>query len=741
MDDIFSNLNNEQIEAVKYTEGPLLILAGAGSGKTTVIINRIYYLINELSVSPWKILAITFTNKAAGELKSRLESKLGETALDIWALTFHSCCVRILRRNAERLGFDKNFNIYDTADSISLIKHILKDLDLDDKVFPAKAVLSEISRAKDAQLFPEEYFKRAKTQCDLHMLKIAQIYAEYMTRLKKSDAMDFDDLLLYTVKLLEENEDIREYWQNHFEYIMIDEYQDTNRLQYLMASLLTGKRQNICVVGDDDQSIYKFRGATIENILSFEHQFKGCKTIRLEQNYRSTGHILEAANNVIRNNTERKGKELWTSKGEGKKIELFFADNQDDEAYYVSSCILSGITNGASYKDFAILYRMNAQSNSLEYAMKRNGIPYRIVGGTRFFDRAEVKDILSYMSVASSVDDDLRLERIINNPPRGIGATSVGRAIQLSQENHCSLFDILSHADSYECLSRSAVKLKEFSVLIDDLRSFAENNACDSVFDEIIEKTGYLRMLEDKNTFEDIARAENVKELKSSILQYMKETGDTSLSGFLANVALFSDIDNYDSDSSAVTLMTMHSSKGLEFPIVFIVGAEEGIFPGVKCLGDENELQEERRLCYVAITRAKQELHIVCARNRMLFGRTTSNRASRFIDEIPEEHINKSLPKGYAYRDNSYLQNEYNKFSTYVSYSNSSMISPPKAEKTDINLSQFEVGNSIIHKAFGEGIIINMQPMGNDALLEINFSKIGSKKLMLRAASKFMEKI
>ena len=739
MDDAFCNLNNEQIEAVKHTEGPLLILAGAGSGKTTVIINRIYYLINNLSVPPWKILAITFTNKAAGELKSRLETKLGNTARDIWALTFHSCCVRILRKNAELLGFNNNFNIYDTNDSISLIKHILKDFNLDDKVFLPKAVLSEISKAKDAQVWPNAYHARAQSICDLHMLKIAQIYDEYMIRLKKSNAMDFDDLLLYTVKLLSDFSDVRLYWQNHFDYIMIDEYQDTNHLQYLLVSLLTGYKQNICVVGDDDQSIYKFRGATIENILSFEHQFNTCRTIRLEQNYRSTGHILEAANNVIRNNTERKGKELWTSKGDGKKIELYFADNQDDEAYYVTGRILAGISSGASYNDFAVLYRMNAQSNSLEYSLKRNGIPYRIIGGTKFFDRAEIKDILSYMAVALSVDDDLRIERIINNPPRGIGATSLARAIQLSQEIKCSLFDILSHAESYDSLSRSASKMEEFASLINYLRTFSENNDCESVFDEIIEKTGYLRMLEEKNTIEDTTRAENVRELKTSIIQYRNDTGDPSLAGFLANVALFSDIDNYDKDSSAVTLMTMHSSKGLEFPIVFIVGAEEGIFPGIKCLGDEDELQEERRLCYVAITRAKQELHITCARNRMLFGRTSSNRASRFIDEIPEEHINKNLPKGYSYRDTSHIQNEFYMYSSNTSRINT--INPPKLNDSCIDLPQFETGNSIMHKAFGEGIIVDIKPMGNDALLEINFSKIGTKKLMLRAASKFMEKI
>ena len=786
----FPHLNPMQQEAVLQTEGPLLILAGAGSGKTTVLINRIYNLlkygsgsdsellppfasedmIRELEehgpladeyaamdpVPPWQILAITFTNKAAGELKTRLETLLGENSRDIWACTFHSACVRILRRDCDRLGFTRDFTIYDTSDSLSLIKHILKDQNLDEKYYPPRGILSEISRAKGDKVLPPEFCAEAKKTVNLHRQQIGEIYTEYVRRLSVSDAMDFDDLLLFTVMLLSEHEDVLDYWQRRFRYVLIDEYQDTNLLQYELSSLIAGKYKNICVVGDDDQSIYKFRGATIENILSFEERYQGCRCIRLEQNYRSTGHILDAANAVIRNNTERKGKELWTDKPSGDLIELYTADSEKEEAQYVASKMLAGYSKGANWRDFAVLYRKNAQSNSIEFALKRNGIPYRIFGGTRFFDRAEVKDILSYLSVVSSPGDNLRLERIINTPARGIGSKSIEVALSLAAEEGKTLFEVISQADRYEDLARPAMRMRAFATLIEELRAFSEVNTPDLLFDEIIEKTGYIRALKEKNTQEDLARAENVEELKTSILTYMRESGDTTLAGYLANVALYTDLDNYDTSASAVTLMTMHSSKGLEFPHVFIIGMEETIFPSMQAIGESAEMEEERRLCYVAITRAMQSLHLVCARERMIFGKTTSNRVSRFVDEIPEEDIHKNVPKGYGYRDAAPQSYHQRSESGYGSgYDSSSIVRRPVQKGFDTHtiklpvtpkteqkpLLQLSVGDAVRHQAFHEGTVVKITPMGNDALLEIDFPAVGKKKLMLRTASLHMEKL
>ena len=786
----FPHLNPMQQEAVLQTEGPLLILAGAGSGKTTVLINRIYNLlkygsgsdsellppfasedmIRELAehgpladeyaamdpVPPWQILAITFTNKAAGELKTRLETLLGESSRDIWACTFHSACVRILRRDCDRLGFTRDFTIYDTSDSLSLIKHILKDQNLDEKYYPPRGILSEISRAKGDKVLPPEFCAEAKKTVNLHRQQIGEIYTEYVRRLSVSDAMDFDDLLLFTVMLLSEHEDVLDYWQRRFRYVLIDEYQDTNLLQYELSSLIAGKYKNICVVGDDDQSIYKFRGATIENILSFEERYQGCRCIRLEQNYRSTGHILDAANAVIRNNTERKGKELWTDKPSGDLIELYTADSEKEEAQYVASKMLAGYSKGANWRDFAVLYRKNAQSNSIEFALKRNGIPYRIFGGTRFFDRAEVKDILSYLSVVSSPGDNLRLERIINTPARGIGSKSIEVALSLAAEEGKTLFEVISQADRYEDLARPAMRMRAFATLIEELRAFSEVNTPDLLFDEIIEKTGYIRALKEKNTQEDLARAENVEELKTSILTYMRESGDTTLAGYLANVALYTDLDNYDTSASAVTLMTMHSSKGLEFPHVFIIGMEETIFPSMQAIGESAEMEEERRLCYVAITRAMQSLHLVCARERMIFGKTTSNRVSRFVDEIPEEDIHKNVPKGYGYRDAAPQSYHQRSESGYGSgYDSSSIVRRPVQKGFDTHtiklpvtpkteqkpLLQLSVGDAVRHQAFHEGTVVKITPMGNDALLEIDFPSVGKKKLMLRTASLHMEKL
>ena len=771
----FASLNPMQRKAVMATEGPLLILAGAGSGKTTVLINRIANLLrygiagdtDELPanaceediavmlsggeaarriaaldpVEPWRILAITFTNKAADELKSRLEKMLGPKAADIWASTFHSACVRILRRDAERLGFPKSFTIYDTSDSLSLVKRILKDFDIDDKRYPPRMLLGEISRAKDAQLSPEQFYARAKATGDIRRVKIAEIYAEYSRRAFSAGAMDFDDLIYYTVKLLDEHDDVCEYWQRRFKYVLIDEYQDTNKLQYLLASKLAGGWGNICVVGDDDQSIYKFRGATIENILSFEDEFKGCRVIRLEQNYRSTSHILDAANAVIRNNVGRKGKELWTNGDTGETIELYVADNEHDEARYVAQKIMSSYGRGGSWGDNAVLYRMNAQSHQLEQAFKRNGIPYRIFGGTGFFDRAEVKDMLAYLCVIASPNDDLRLSRIINNPPRGIGDKSVETAMNIAAQNEISLFSVISNADAYPELSRASMRMRIFANMINELIAGSKELAPDLLYDLLLEKTGYLRMLEEKNTVEDSARAENVKELKTSILNYKNETFDATLEGYLADVALYTDMDNYDKDQDCVVMMTMHSAKGLEFTNVFLVGAEEGIFPGIKAIGEPDEMEEERRLCYVAITRAKKKLCISCARQRMLFGKTTANRVSRFVDEIPSEDIEKrNIPQGYAFSDKSPFQSEFATRSG-IRAKSKPVSAPVQSAPKSAPSPSFSMGDRVRHRAFGDGQIIKMTPMGNDQLIEISFDSGITKKLMLRAAALHMVKI
>ena len=783
----FSHLNPMQQQAVLATEGPLLILAGAGSGKTTVLINRIANLLRYGSASdsdeippdadrlsldllrrgdeqarrlaaldpvpPWRILAITFTNKAADELKERLERMLGpEAADDIWACTFHSACVRILRRDAEKLGFSTSFTIYDTSDSQSLMKKILKDLELDEKRYPVRAVLGEISRAKDGRIGAAAFLQEARKSGDYRRLQMGKIYEEYMRRMFAANAMDFDDLIFFTVKLLEEHEEVRDYWQKRFRYILVDEYQDTNLLQYRLAAILAGKWGNICVVGDDDQSIYKFRGATIENILSFEEQYPGCRTIRLEQNYRSTGHILDAANSVIRNNAGRKGKELWTKAGPGDLLQLHCAENESEEAQYVASVILRNFGQGMRWSDHAVLYRMNAQSRELEFAFKRSGIPYRVIGGTRFFDRAEVKDLLAYLSVIAVPADDLRLSRIVNVPARGIGARSLEIAGDLAREEGCSLFEILSRSDQYPGIAKAtARRMLQFVEMLQKLRAFSENNSPDVLFDELLSATGYLTALEESDDPQDAARAENVKELKSSILGYMKESGDATLSGYLANVALYTDLDNYDRDSDSVVLMTIHSAKGLEFPCVFLVGMEETIFPSMRAIGEPEEMEEERRLCYVAITRAKTQLWLLCAQHRMLFGRTTANRCSRFVDEIPAEHIKKDLPRGYGFRDQSRDNREPGGYGAYRESGSSYGYSAPQRREAPkpkpappapkpVPVSSFSTGDKVRHKAFGPGQIVKMTPMGGDFLIEIQFESQGLKRLMLRAAAQYMTK-
>lgn len=765
----FSHMNPMQLEAVLTTEGPLLLLAGAGSGKTTVLINRIANLIrfgcaagsDELArpvteedvcflegelakpheenraaadelcalhpAAPWSIIAITFTNKAANELKERLTAMLGPEANDVWAMTFHSACCRILRREIERIGYDRSFTIYDTADSERVIKEILRDRNLDEKTFPPRSVLGMISKAKDQMASPEAFAKDAGD--DYRLKRIAELYKEYQSRLKASNAVDFDDIILLTVQILQQFEDVRDYYQRKFRYVLIDEYQDTNHLQYLLASLLAGRYENICVVGDDDQSIYRFRGATIRNILDFEKEYKGARVIRLEQNYRSTQSILDAANAVISNNHGRKGKKLWTNNGAGDNILFYEAYNESDEANFVANNILTE-SHGKNFKDFAILYRTNAQSNAMEYAFKRCGIPYRIIGGTRFFDRAEVKDMLAYLWVISNRADDLRLKRIINQPPRGIGAKTVETIERLCAASGKPLYSVVSDPYSYPAMERSAQKLMNFTVLIEECAELAQTLPLPDFYEELLIRTGYVKMLEEKDELENRTRLENVRELKSSIVNYVENTDTPTLSGFLEEIALYTDIEQYDQDADAVVMMTMHSAKGLEFPNVYVIGMEEGLFPGMRSIGDPEEMEEERRLCYVAITRAKKHLTLTCAKQRMLYGRTSVNRHSRFIEEIPPELITgkkAELPKTYQ----KPAQPQHQPRAWTDSF---------QTRKTQAALPDFRKGDMIVHDTFGRGMILSVLKMGNDAMLEIAFDQVGTKRLMACAAAARMHK-
>ena len=772
----FTNLNDMQREAVLTTEGPLLLLAGAGSGKTTVLIHRIANLIRFGSGSdsnavpddiseedveflenlpeqpteydlhradwlcamdaakPWNVIAITFTNKAANELKERLEAMLGEDARDVWAMTFHSACCRILRRDIERLGYSRSFTIYDTADSERVMKDIIKEMGLDDKTFPARYILTAISREKDKMVSPEELLEWAEAHNDVKSLTVAKAYKKYQTRLKENNAVDFDDIILLTVKLLQENEDIRTYYQRKFKYVLVDEYQDTNHLQYLLTSLLAGGYENICVVGDDDQSIYRFRGATIANILDFEKQYRGARVIRLEQNYRSTQAILNAANAVIAHNLGRKGKRLWTANGAGKPITVYEAADESGEANYIAGKILAG-TKGKNFKDYAILYRTNAQSNALEYAFKRNGIPYRIIGGTRFFDRAEVKDMLAYLCVINNRADDLRLNRIINNPPRGLGAKTLEEAYRLAGAEDKPLYDVVSDPYSYGPLQKNGEKFLRFSALIEGLAQLLdEGMPLGEFYEELLIRSGYVEMLQKKDTEENKTRLENVRELKSSIISYVENVENPTLAGFLEEIALYTDIEEYNAGDDAVVMMTMHSSKGLEFPHVFLVGFEDGLFPGMRSIGDHEEMEEERRLCYVAITRAKQTLTITHARQRMLYGRTNAAIGSRFLKELPEEDIVKkgtAEPRRQSYSDG---------WERYAYQPRPVRELAPKSAPSQAVI-DFNKGDMVEHTAFGRGMVLSVLKMGGDALLEIAFDQIGTKKLMAKTASAHMRKL
>ena len=782
----FSQLNDMQREAVLTTEGPLLLLAGAGSGKTTVLINRIANIMrfgrgsdsNEIPETvteedivfleslkeevneydrwradnlcavepavPWSIIAITFTNKAANELKERLSVLLGPGAQDIWAMTFHSACCRILRRDIERMGYTKSFTIYDTSDSERIMKEIVQDMGLDDKTFPPKYVLGAISREKDKMVSPQEMLDRAEKTGDIRALHIARAYMKYQTRLKDNNAVDFDDIIYITVKLLMEHEDVRRYYQRKFRYVLVDEYQDTNHMQYLLTSLLAGGYENICVVGDDDQSIYRFRGATIENILNFEKQYRGSRTIRLEQNYRSTQSILNAANAVISHNLGRKGKRLWTSNGQGDPITVYEAMDENGEGSYVAGKILSNKAKNIHLNAHAILYRTNAQSRAMQLALAKNGIAYRVFGGMKFFDHVEVKDMLAYLQVINNRSDTLRLRRIINNPPRGLGPKTIETAMRLADAERKPLYSVVSDPYSYGPLEKPAMKLLQFTALIEELAQLLEDGmSLPDFYDELLIRSGYVDMLKAKDTEENKTRLENVRELKSSINAYVENAEVPTLAGFLEEIALYTDLEQYNEDDDAVVMMTMHSAKGLEFPHVFLVGFEDGLFPGMRAIGDAEEMEEERRLCYVAITRAKQSLTISHAKQRMLYGRTSAALSSRFLREIPEECIVRK--GGYRRTAEPAYGVSYGSYGTnYILPARKPQtrhITSPVSAAGKIAYLELNQGDMVMHAAFGRGMVLSVMKMGGDALLEIAFDDIGTKKLMAKTASAHMKKL
>lgn len=760
----FHSLNEQQQQAVFSVNGPVLVLAGAGSGKTTAIISRIVnmiyfgdgyvqadgYLPEEDAVwlqayidgkepedverlreilaiapiRPWNILAITFTNKAAGEMRARLASTLGEElASSVHASTFHSACVQILRRSIERLGYGSDFAIYDADDSRKLMKSCLADCNVSEKQFPPRGIVQEISNAKDAMISPEEMWEDAGE--DYRKQTVARLYAAYQRHLRESNALDFDDIIYLTVELFRRFPEELAKYQYRFPYVLVDEYQDTNHAQYQLISLLTHASGNLCVVGDDDQSIYRFRGATIENILGFEEEFPDCTVIRLEQNYRSTQNILDAANSVIANNTGRKSKHLWTNAGVGEKITWYRAADESDESAYVSDTILKQVKAGEKYSDHAILYRMNAQSNMLERALVHKGIPYRIYGGTRFYDRKEIKDILAYMSIVENPNDRVRFERIVNEPKRGIGNATLALLLQISQDLHLSPLEVLQNVEQYPALSKKKTALKKFAELWEALITAEREQPLEQFLDTILEKTGYHGMLESMGE-EGTFRLENIEELKTSILTYQNEAEEASLGGFLEEISLYTDVDKYEPDQDTVMLMTVHSAKGLEFRNVFLVGMEQGVFPGNRSLSTPQDLEEERRLAYVALTRAKEKLTLTTAASRMLFGMTMRNPPSQFLEEIDKSLLEektsrrqskRGIPAGNAesVQSISLLQQQ---------------MAASKKRVYQAQPKEFHVGERVRHAVFGDGTVLSITKMANDAMLEVGFDQVGTKRLM-----------
>jgi len=757
---VLDGLNDKQLEAVENYEGPCLIIAGAGSGKTKVLTHKIAYLIGEKNIAPWNIIAITFTNKAANEMKQRVENLVGEDAKNIWMGTFHSICVRILRRYIDRIGFDNSFVIFDTSDQRSLIKECLKTLEIDDKLFTDRSVLAEISNAKNEMLEPETYAVRANG--DYRKEKISTVYKLYQKRLKENNAIDFDDIINFTIKILTENPDVLEYYSEKFQYVLVDEYQDTNKAQFTLISLFAARYGNITVVGDNDQGIYSFRGADISNILNFEKDFPGTKIIKLEQNYRCTGNILKAANAVIKNNEVKYKKELWTENEEGALPSIYKADNEYDEGSYIVEQI-NRLKREEYYKysDFAVLYRMNTQSRAIEDILRRENVPYKIIGGLKFYERKEIKDIIAYLRLIHNTQDNLSLKRIINEPKRGVGKTSIDNISEIAEKNNISMYEVIKNAESYG-LNRVYLNTREFVQAIEELIALKNEVSISELIKVTLNKTGYTKALENENTIEAENRIENLEEFLTVAIEFEEQFAENTLAEFLEGITLSSDIDGMEEEEDSITLMTLHSAKGLEFPVVFLVGMEEGIFPGYKSIGEPKELEEERRLCYVGITRAKNSLFLSCAKQRTMFGSTSCNSVSRFINEIP-----KDLLEGYddafgekrqEYRDTSYKW-EYGGSSfnsnTVKTYNIGNTEKPVAAAKStngyafrtaesflnNLNkkqeqseVMQYEAGQRVYHKKFGEGTINYVEEEGTDYKVDITFDKAGHKRLMAKFA-------
>ena len=768
MQDILKGLNDKQYEAVVNTEGPCLVIAGAGSGKTKVLTHKIAYLIGEKQVKPWNILAITFTNKAANEMKERIGNLVGDVAADIWMGTFHSICVRILRRFIDRIGFDSSFIIFDTSDQRTLVKACIKSIGLDDKMFTDRSVLSEISNAKNEMLEPDQYTVRANG--DFRKEKIALVYEMYQKRLKENNAIDFDDIINYTIKILMENPDILEYYSDKFHYVLVDEYQDTNKAQFTLVTMFASKNGNITVVGDNDQGIYSFRGADISNILNFERDFPGTKIIKLEQNYRCTGNILKAANAVIKNNEVTYKKELWTENEVGNLPAVYSAKNEYDEGTYIAQQI-EHLRREEYYKysDFAILYRMNTQSRAIEEILRRESIPYKIIGGLKFYERKEIKDIISYLRLIQNPSDNLSLKRIINEPKRGIGKTSLDKIEELSINSGVPMYEIIKNAEQYG-LNRVFLNSREFVNAIEELRAKKDDIKISDLIKETLKKSGYTQALENENTIEAENRIENLDEFLTVAIEFEDESADNKLSDFLEGITLSSDIDNMEEAEETVTLMTLHSAKGLEFPVVFLVGMEEGIFPGYKSIGEPKELEEERRLCYVGITRAKEHLFLTCSKQRTIFGSTSCNQVSRFLREIPSDLLDgyddalgeKQESNSNIFGDSKYSwtygSKDNGNIKTYKIDKNESKVAAAssstnsngfmfrtaesflnnltkKSSGANVDLSKYREGVRIYHKKFGEGVISNVEPEGDDLKVDIQFDKVGHKRLMAKFAN------
>ena len=785
MQELIEGLNNKQKEAVLATEGPCLVIAGAGSGKTKVLTHKIAYLMSEMHVKPWNILAITFTNKAANEMKERVEKLVGDAAKDMWIGTFHSICVRILRKYIDRLGYDHSFLIFDTSDQKTLVKECMKSLKIDDKMFTDRSIMSEISNAKNEMLEPKAY--QTKYAGEYRKEIIGKVYEMYQQKLKENNAVDFDDLINHTIKILTENPDALEYYSDKFKYVLVDEYQDTNKAQFTLVTLLASKYGNITVVGDNDQGIYSFRGADITNILNFEKDFPGAKLIKLEQNYRCTGNILKAANAVIKHNENKYEKKLWTENDEGALPTIHKADDEYDEGRFIVQEINHlRREEYMKYSDFTVLYRMNSQSRAIEEILRREGIPYKIVGGLKFYERKEIKDIISYLRLIYNFSDNISLRRIINEPKRGIGKTSIDNIGEISEQTGLSMFDIIKHAEDYG-LNRVKANSMEFIQTIEYLRSKIEELSISDLIKETLDKTGYMKALELENTTEAESRIENLEEFLTVAIEFEEEEAENTLADFLEGITLSSDIDGMEDSEDSVTLMTLHSAKGLEFPVVFLVGLEEGIFPGNKSIGEPKELEEERRLFYVGITRAKQFLYLTCAKRGTIFGSTSYNAISRFVEEIPS-----NLLDGYDdvmnNKEESYEDSPYNweygsnyshnsgfasagKTKTYKIDGNSngsmggtyggnsvaaksfgygksnnsgfqfktaeSFLSSLNSKKTSdtFDISKYKEGQRIYHKKFGEGTINKIEEEGEDYKIDISFDKAGHKRLMAKFAN------